>query len=45
VANVLSRLNEPPVPAEVETALKLIEEPLADTARYDSLNDREVSHA
>jgi hypothetical protein len=25
--------------------LKLNEEPLADTARYDSLSDKEVSHA
>jgi len=25
--------------------LKLVEEPLADTARYDSLNVQEVSHA
>jgi hypothetical protein len=44
VLNVLSRLNEPPVPAQVETSLKLIEEPLADTARYDSLSDKEVEH-
>ena len=45
VTNILSRLDEQPVPARVETTLKLIEEPLADTARYDSLNAREVSHA
>ena len=45
VVNVLSRLNALPVPAQVETTLKLVEEPLADTARYDRLNDREVSHA
>jgi len=45
VANALSRLNELPVPARVETTLKLVEEPLADTARYDSLNVQEVSHA
>ena len=45
VANILSRLNDQPIPARVETTLKLIEEPLADTARYDSLNAREVSHA
>ena len=44
VRNVLSRLNELPVPEQVETSLKLTEEPLADTARYDSLHDREVSH-
>jgi len=29
----------------VETTLKLIEEPLADTARYDSLNAQGVPHA
>ena len=45
VTNILSRLDEQPVPARVEATLKLIEEPLADTARYDSLNAREVSHA
>src|SRR5665811_1962004 len=40
VLNVLSRLNDLPIPAQVETSLKLNEEPLADTARYDSLNDK-----
>ena len=44
VLNVLSRLHELPIPEQVETCLKLNEEPLADTARYDSLHDREVSH-
>jgi transposase len=45
VANVLSRLNELPVPARVEATLKPVEAPLADTARYDRLNGQEVSHA
>ena len=44
VLNVLSRLNELSIPKPVETSLKLTEEPLADTARYDSLHDQEVSH-
>jgi hypothetical protein len=44
VRNVLARLNDLPVPEQVETSLKLTEEPLADTARYDSLHDREVAH-
>jgi hypothetical protein len=44
VRNVLSRLNELPIPDKVETSLKLIDEPIADTARYDSLHDQEVSH-
>ncbi len=44
VVNVLSRLNDLPIPAQVETSLKLTEEPLADTARYDSLSDQEVTH-
>jgi hypothetical protein len=44
VCNILSRLNDLPVPEQVETSLKLTEEPLADTARYDSLHDREVAH-
>ena len=44
VLNVLARLNQPPLPARVETNLKLNEEPLADTARYDSLADQEARH-
>ena len=44
VLNVLARLNQQPLPARVETSLKLKEEPLADTARYDSLTGQEVSH-
>jgi len=44
VLNVLARLNEPPMPERVETSLMLAEEPLADTARYDSLNGQEVTH-
>jgi hypothetical protein len=44
VLNVLSRLNELPMPEQVATHLKLNEEPLADTARYDSLHDQEVAH-
>jgi len=44
VLNVLARLNQQPQPARVETSLKLKEEPLADTARYDSLTGQEVSH-
>jgi hypothetical protein len=44
VLNVLSRLHELPIPEQVETSLKLNEEPLADTARYDSLHDQEVAH-
>ena len=44
VLNVLARLNQQPLPARVETSLKLNEEPLADAARYDSLTGQEVSH-
>ena len=44
VINVLARLNQSQLPAAVETSLKLTEEPLADTSRYDSLNAQEVSH-
>ena len=33
-----------PIPEQVTTNLKLNEEPLADTARYDRLHDQEVSH-
>ena len=44
VLNVLARLNQSQIPAQVETSLKLTEEPLADTARYDSLHLPEASH-
>jgi len=44
VLNVLARLHQEGMPAQVETSLTLTEEPLADTARYDSLNVKEVSH-
>ena len=43
--NVLARLNQPSLPEGVETCLKLTEEPVADTTRYDSLSTREVTHA
>lgn len=44
VLNVLARLNQSQIPAQVETSLKLTEEPLANTSRYDSLHLQEVSH-
>lgn len=44
VLNVLTRLNQSKLPEQVETSLKLAEEPLANTARYDSLSTREVFH-
>ena len=37
VLNVLARLNEPAVPANVQSSLMLSQAPLADTGRYDSL--------
>ena len=42
IMNVLARLNQAPPPEQVETSLKLAEEPLANTTRYDSLNTMEV---
>jgi transposase len=45
VRNVLTRLNEPPVPEPLETALRVREAPLADTARYDRLHRTEAGHA
>ena len=45
VLNVLARLKQQPLPERVETHLTLVEEPLADTSRYDSLNAQEVPHA
>ena len=44
VLNVLARLKQTPVPEQVETSLRLNEEPQADAARYDSLIAQEVSH-
>ena len=44
VANVLARLKQTDLPAQVETSLKLSEEPQADTERYDRLNTKEVPH-
>jgi hypothetical protein len=43
--NVLARLNQQPLPQQVETHLKLTEEPIADTTRYDSLSTKEIYHA
>jgi hypothetical protein len=43
VQNVLARLNDPPVPESVATALSVATPPLADPARYDRL--RRVEHA
>jgi hypothetical protein len=53
VLNVVARLNAAPVPDSVETTLQLMQAPLANTNRYDSLrgemgessNAMEVSHA
>lgn len=45
VSNVISRLKEEPMPQHVETTLKLKEEPIADTGRYDKLRHKEVDHA
>jgi transposase len=47
ILNVLARLNAEPIPASVETDLKLVDEPLADTSRYDALReiDWEINHA
>lgn len=45
ILNVLSRLKPPPIQRQVSTSLTLVEEPLANTARYDSLNAQEINHA
>jgi transposase len=47
VANVLARLTSPPRPENVNTALRTLTPPSADTARYDRLRRRaeqEASH-
>lgn len=45
ILNVLTRLKPATIPAQVSTSLTLLEELLANTARYDSLNVQEVNHA
>jgi len=49
VVNVLGRLNAAAAPANAATTLKVLEPPLANTARYDSLraqdDAQEVDHA
>ena len=35
--NVLGRLNAVPVPDNIQTALQVLDPPLANTARYDTL--------
>ena len=45
VLNVIARIQQPPSPQTVETALALKESPIADTGRYDSLRNTEVNHA
>ena len=48
VLNVLARLSAPPTPQSVQSNLHLLEAPLANTGRYDSLRGdsmMEVSHA
>ena len=49
VINVLGRLNAGPAPQNVQTALQILEPPLANTARYDSLrvqrSAQEIDHA
>lgn len=45
VLNVLARLNEPTVPANVHSSLMLSQAPLADTWRYDSLRGTGVGAA
>jgi transposase len=44
VINVLARLHQAERPQQVETGLRVQEEPKADTARYDSLRGMEVRH-
>lgn len=44
VLNVLARLNEPPPPEHVASALTVREAPTTDTRRYDRLHAPEVSH-
>ena len=43
VLNVLARLNQTPCPERVPSNIKLVEELLANTWRYDSLHGQEVS--
>ena len=42
VLNVLARLDATPRPESAETTLELMEAPLANTSRYDSLREVEM---
>jgi hypothetical protein len=44
VLNVLARLNDPPLPKHVASALTVREAPTTDTGRYDHLHASVVSH-
>lgn len=44
VLNIIARIQQPPAPETVVTALALRESPIADTSRYDSLRNLEVNH-
>lgn len=45
IINVLTRLKPPAPPEQVTTSLTLVEEPLANTSRYDQLHAKETNHA
>lgn len=45
VVNVLARLHESSLPAAVDTTLRVKTPPHADPTRYDTLRDKETSHA
>jgi transposase len=44
IENVLNRLKAADLPAQVETSLQVVDPPIANTERYDSLR-KEVNHA
>lgn len=44
VRNVLSRPHEPTPAGRLETAITLVDEPVADAGRYDRLHRKEARH-
>jgi hypothetical protein len=45
IENMLNRLKSPPMPETVDSPLRISEEPIADTGRYDRLREEVIDHA
>ena len=45
IENMLNRLKSPPMPETIDSPLRISEEPIADTGRYDRLREEVIEHA